>query len=152
MALLAGLLFAHPSFALSPGDKAPNIFGRNMDKSLFRLSSVKSEVVLINFFWVHCKPCVRELPELAELEHQYPDIHFLAIHVEDESFSTIQDFLKRLPNHPANVVKASAQVKKSFQVTGLPHTVIIRNGKIESEFIGYSEASFNALKSKLKSF
>ena len=59
--------------AVVVGEAAPNIFGRTLDNNLFRLSDITNPVV-VNFFWVECKPCVKEMPELAKLEKSYPNV------------------------------------------------------------------------------
>ena len=131
--------------ALEVGSKVPNLFGRTLDGQLFRLSDKKGPV-LLNFFWVECKPCVKEMPELASLNLKYPQIDVISVHVEDEERSTVQDFINRLPAHPKTIVTASPAVKDIFDVRALPHTILINNGKVDLVIEGYTESSFSKLK------
>ncbi len=144
--LLTLLTLVSPqALALDIGSKSPNLFGRTLDGKLFRLSDKKGPVV-INFFWVECKPCVKEMPELASLGLKHPKIEMISVHVEDEERSTVQDFINRLPAHPKTIVTASPAVKDAFDIRGLPHTVVINKGKVELVVEGYTEKSFSALK------
>ncbi len=129
---------------------APNLYGRNMDQSLFRLSDLKKDVILINFFWVECIPCRKELPELAQLETEFPDTKFLAVHVEDEEIQEVQNFLAGLPAHPTHVVMASPMVKKSYAIPGLPYTVLIKGGVIDLILVGYTQAGLRQLVDRLQ--
>ncbi|MFT5505815.1 MAG: thiol-disulfide isomerase/thioredoxin [Gammaproteobacteria bacterium] len=148
--VLAGLLFSDYSLALAPGNKAPNIMGQTMHESTFSLSQMKSQTILINFFWINCKPCIKEMPELAELEKANADLKVLAIHVVEEPLSAILGFLTKLNAHPKMIIAASPQVRESYDIPGLPYTVIISNGIIVNEYLGYSEASFQRIKNDLK--
>lgn len=131
--------------ALEIGSDTPNLFGRTLDGKLFRLSE-KTGPVVINFFWVECKPCVKEMPELAHLGSKYPKIDVISVHVEDEERSTVQDFVNRLPAHPKTIVTASPAVKGAFDIRALPHTVIVNKGKVELVVEGYTEKSFSRIK------
>lgn len=145
------LLFITPHFAhaLSVGDVAPNIYGRTLDQKLFRLSDT-SGIRLVNFFWINCLPCVREMPELAKLELEYPQIYFASIHVEDEEERLIREFVSKLDAHPRNIVMAAPLLKSNYQIIGLPHTVLIHQGKIDSVYQGYTKQNFAQLKNRLE--
>ena len=59
--------------------------GRDLaDSSLFSFKAYLKQAekpIVLNFFWVECKPCRKELPHLAQLEQQYGDkAQFLAVH------------------------------------------------------------------------
>jgi thiol-disulfide isomerase/thioredoxin len=148
--MLAGLFFPNASLALAPGNKAPNIIGQAMDETSFSLSQVKSETILINFFWINCKPCIKEMPKLAVLEKESPDLQVLAIHVVEEPLSAIQEFLTKLDAYPEKIISASPQIRNSYDIPALPYTVIIRKGVIVNEYVGYSKASFQRIKNDLK--
>ena len=144
------LAIAVPVFALEPGSNAPNIYGRKLDNSLFRLAELKGSLVL-NFFWVECKPCVKEMPELAKLASLYPHIKFVAVHVGDEDKQAVSKFIQKLSAHPETIVVASPMVKNAYGIRGLPHTVVIENGVIKGEIEGYSKKGLKKLTGILKS-
>ena len=139
------LIFSLPLIASDSGTTAPNIFGRTLDNKLFRLSDLKGPMV-VNFFWVECVPCKKEMPELAELGKQHPKVKIISVHVEDEEQATVQKFIDQLPAHPETIVTASPAVKNAYKIKGLPHTVVINNGKVISVFAGYTHKGFERLK------
>ena len=57
--------------ALEIGQTAPQIVGRDVSKALFALSRMDAKPKVLNFFWVGCLPCKKEIPLLAEKEKQY---------------------------------------------------------------------------------
>lgn len=63
------------AFAQKPGleigDKAPEISLASPEGNIIALSSLKSKVVLIDFWGTWCAPCVKEQPELAKLYKKY---------------------------------------------------------------------------------
>lgn len=148
--VVAFFIFNTTALAIKPDILAPNIYGRHINNQLFRLSDIRSEIIVVNFFWINCKPCEQELPELSRLEAEYPGIEFVVIHVEDEGKLAIQNFLKKLSSHPNQIIVASPMVKKTYGIKGFPYTILINKGKIDSEYIGYSETSFNRLKLRLQ--
>ena len=138
-----------PAMAVTVGEPAPNIFGRTLDDKLFRLSDIKNSVV-VNFFWVECKPCVKEMPELAKLERLYPDVQVISVHVGDEDKTTVSSFINKLSAYPKTIVVASPRVKDSYQIRALPHTVVIKEGKIVVIIEGFNEKGMTRLQQTLK--
>jgi len=133
------MLLTTPLYAANVGDKAPNIFGRTFDGELFRLSAVAGPK-LVNFFWVKCQPCFQELPELKKLEQKYPNVTFIAVHVniEGEEAEAVQAFIAKVRAAPEKIVLSSKRVQENFDFSGLPHTVVIgADGIIKGRFEGY---------------
>lgn len=138
-----------PAMAVATGEPAPNIFGRTLENKLFRLSDITNPVV-VNFFWVECKPCVKEMPELAKLEKSYPNVQVISVHVGDEDKSLVAGFVNKLSASPKTIVVASPMVKASYQIRALPHTVVIKEGKIVAIIEGFNEKGMNRLLQILK--
>lgn len=148
MKIIAFLIFlsvSNPLLALDIGSPAPNIYGRTIDGELFRLAD-KTGPLVINFFWVECVPCRIEMPELAELAKTNPRVDIISVHVEEESEAVVRAFVDQLPAHPETIVIASPMVKEAYRIRGLPHTVVINQGKIISIFEGYTKKGFEQLK------
>ncbi len=112
--ITALFLFAIPfnTMGFQPGDETPNIFGKTLEGKFFRLSNMKGKPVVVSFFSVKCKPCKKELPEIAHFEKEFNNIRFVAVHVEDNSKKKIEKFIKNLKNSPETIVLASPIVKK----------------------------------------
>ena len=127
------------SFALGIGEDAPEIYGRKLSKQLFKLSTYSGNIRVVNFFSVHCKPCKKELPELAEMENHFPHVVFIAVHLGDESMEKVNQFLYGLSGSPKLVVCSSLAVKTDYGFMGFPHSVIIDdNNHIRAIIPGYN--------------
>lgn len=62
------------------------------------LSAYRDQVVLLNFWATWCAPCVKEMPDLSELDTRYENLTVLCISDEDEE--TIREFLPRFDADP----------------------------------------------------
>lgn len=134
------------------GQTSPNLIGRTLaEDKLYRLSSDKSGPKVINFFWVECHPCKTEMPELARFEKAYPKVKFLFVHARDEKREVVDKFVKSLPAAPSTIILASGAVQETFQIMGLPHTVVMdRNNVVVANLVGYTPENMKNLKKMLE--
>lgn len=112
------------------GQPAPNLIGRTLDEKSYRLKSDKGMPKVINFFSVTCKPCRQEMPELAQLEKEYPGIKFISVHTQEEKPETVASFVKSLPGAPSIIVLTSGGLQETFNYMGLPHTLVLDSNNI----------------------
>lgn len=63
------------------GKELPVFEGLSINKKPFSSSSLKGKIVIINFWFEACPPCVKEIPELNKLVDKYAkaDVRFIAI-------------------------------------------------------------------------
>jgi len=67
------------NFAPAWAKKAPDFFVSNIEGKSF-VSSKQQEIFIVSFFFVGCKPCIKEIPELYRLiNSEFPDIPLLFI-------------------------------------------------------------------------
>ncbi|WP_109830783.1 peroxiredoxin family protein [Reichenbachiella versicolor] len=64
------------AFALEKGEKAPDIILQDVNGKEVRLSSLKGQVVLLDFWASWCKPCRKENPMLVRMYNEYKDVEF----------------------------------------------------------------------------
>ena len=148
------------AFGVELGDRAPNIIGKFLggerNGEWFRLNRAPAQPTLINFFWVDCLPCAEELPELAQLERQFPRVRFLAVHAEDDDAEAISQYLAKLPAHPRNILQGSSRLQKVYAESGydflpLPYTVLVNSqGSLTYRSTGYNAATIQRLTAALK--
>ncbi len=75
---------------------APDFALKNLDGRTVRLSDYKGRVVILNFWTKSCRPCLEELPSLADLAkvlREHPNIDLLTIST-DESAQDARETLK----------------------------------------------------------
>lgn len=150
MGLLSLLLCPFLLMPPAQAQPAPPIIGRTLTGEMFKYPTQKT--VVVNFFWVECKPCVEELPELAQLADEFPAVEVVAVHVEEADTQTIQAFIDRLKRAPKTVVRGSSKIKESYQIKSLPTTVVIDPaGQIRLKIQGFTSEGMSQLKNQLQS-
>ncbi|MEY8198882.1 MAG: TlpA disulfide reductase family protein [Colwellia sp.] len=145
-------------YALQVGDSSPQIIGRDIQGGLFALTRLENKPKVINFFWVDCKPCRKELPLLSKKEQQYSKVIFVAIHAElnfktDTNYDVrdIKVFSETLKSHPKKMVLGSDRLKKQYSLQGFPATILLSaNNTVEEILYGFNNKTIKQLDSWLK--
>jgi peroxiredoxin len=119
---------AAPDFALKSGS------GRNI-----RLSELRGQVVLINFWASWCGPCRQELPLLEKLQQRYRSAGFtlLAISIDDNRRNA-DAMLGKLGVKLAPLYDTEKRAAKRYDVDTMPATLIVdRDGRVRYVHRGY---------------
>lgn len=78
--LISGIYSVVKHFYMKPhydsGEKAPDFIGSTADGHVFKLSDLKGNIVLLDFWGSWCGPCIQESPELVKLYEDYGNTHF----------------------------------------------------------------------------
>ncbi len=97
----------------------------------YKLAELKGKVVALNFWFVECKPCIMEMPELNELVEEFKgkEVVFLAIAINNHK--QLKKFLKKT-DFDYKVISSGQSVSDSYGIKGFPTNVIIdQNGLIQ---------------------
>lgn len=138
---------AHPA---QPGHAAPD-FNVSDGLTSIHLSNYRGKVVLLNFWWSECEPCIIELPSLLELHRDQPDLAILAISI-DEDPDSYSRFLVRRHVDLITVRDPNQSAAKLYHTEQWPETYVIdRNGIIRRKFIGAQDWSSPEIRAYLKS-
>ena len=92
------------------GKTPPKFWIRSLEGERFNSSKVKSPYV-ISFFFVHCPPCIKEIPLLYKfMSTNYPNVPLLFIDpIKDDSKKDIQRFSEKLNVPPSYFYKDSSE-------------------------------------------
>jgi len=117
-----------PDFSLSGST------GRNM-----RLSELRGEVVLINFWATWCGPCRQEMPQLNQLYAQYRAAGFTLLGVNiDDKRNNAEAMMKKLGVHFPTLFDSDKRVARLYDVDTMPATLLIdRDGRVRYVHRGY---------------
>lgn len=132
------------------GRRAPD-FTVSDGTSTIHLASYRGQVVLLNFWWSQCAPCIQELPSLEALHHDEPGVVMLAVSVDEdpEEYTT---FLARRHVDLITVRDPTKSVATLFHTEGWPETYLIdRQGIIRRKFIGAQDWESAEIRAFLKS-
>ena len=111
----------------------------------YSLESLKGKVIVINFWFVECKPCVMEMTELNKLVEKYKhkEVVFLGFAINEKE--KIEQFLKKT-NFNYNVVADAKGLVGSYGITSFPtHIVIDKNSNISFEVSGLGPTTIDDL-------
>ena len=115
-------------------DQALPPFGlRDLSDEISYLAKYSGKVVVMNFWFINCGPCVVEIPILNELVADYKknkDVVFLALSAQDTA-AAIQDFLKETPFNYEHIPEAGAYAKELDIYAYPTHLIIDQEGKIQ---------------------
>ncbi len=139
LTLLLSLLMAGSALALDVGSPAPDFTLKSRSGENTKLSELRGEVVMVNFWASWCAPCRQEMPLLEELHERYADLGFtlLGVNVEEDSSAAL-DMLKEIPVTFPVLFDTRNTVSKLYNVIAMPTTVILdRDGTVRFVHKGY---------------
>jgi peroxiredoxin len=113
------------------GETAPDFELTDLNGKIWTLSSLKGKVVILNFWFTSCPPCIQEMPKLNDLVNKYrnKDVVFLGLTFNDRS--KVNEFLKEHKFH-YNLLLSSQKVDKMYQINSWPTNFVIgRDGKVK---------------------
>ncbi len=121
--------------SLAVGQKAPEISLPNPDGEIIKLSSLRGQYVLVDFWAEWCGPCRKENPNVVKVYKKYHDKGFEIFGVsldrdKDKWLKAIkQDNLTWV--HVSDLKYWNSEVVPLYSITGIPFTVLLdREGNI----------------------
>jgi thiol-disulfide isomerase/thioredoxin len=115
---------------------APEITLKNPDGKTIKLSSLRGQVVLVDFWASWCGPCRKENPNVVRLYKQYKDKGFTVYSVSlDKDAASWKRAIEAdgliWPNHVSDLLQWESPMQKLYGFDGIPYTVLLnKEGKI----------------------
>jgi peroxiredoxin len=121
------------------GAAAPDFASKSDSGRNVRLSELRGQVVLINFWASWCSPCRQELPLLNKIYAQYRPAGFMLLAVNiDDNRKDAEAMQKRLDLRFPTLFDGSKNVAKLYGVDTMPATLVIdRDGRVRYVHRGY---------------
>lgn len=122
---------------------APDFTFTQMDGTVRKLSDLRGQRVLLNFWASWCMPCRAEMPALDQARQHYADqgVTILAIN-RNELPETVARFITEQKIGLQAIVNTSGDIGDAYGVTGLPISVFInRDGTIGFKQVGAMDES-----------
>lgn len=133
-----------PPELLENGTVAPEWSGTSLDDQEISLADLEGNLVLIDFFYKACQPCMLALPGLQRLHEKYHDrglrvVGFDAFDTKEED--AIDVFLQKR-GISYTVVLGERSIPEAYHVPGYPTMYLVgRDGKIVHSQVGYSDST-----------
>ena len=138
---------------LSPAERiksASSVDVEKLDGGTFKLSDYQGKVLVLDFWATYCPPCVRQVPQLAELSRKYRDKGVEVVGLTSDEKSDQEKVLEFLKKAGADYTigyddhrLSSAFLRGTEDDTGAPPIpqlfVISRDGRIVEHLIGDSK-------------
>ena len=108
------------------GKPLPNLTLRELDTdTIIGNDAFRDNVTVLNVFASWCSPCIEELPELAALKQQFPNMQLLGIGWHDGA-NNIRKWAKQYnaPYHRI-LLDTERQIGVQLGIRGVPETFII---------------------------
>jgi len=142
LTLMIGLLVCAPQVPASAdmtGKPAPDFALRSLDGKNRRLSEMRGDVVMINFWATWCGPCREEMPLLDRIYQQYQPVGFQVLGVNvDEAGGRAAEMAKTLGVSFPVLFDDDKSVSKLYDIGSMPMTVLVaRDGTVRYLHKGY---------------
>ncbi len=134
-----------------PDFKLTDIYGKKWSSK-----ELKSKIVVLNFWFVECPPCIAEMPSLNRLVEKYKNngqVVFLAI--ANSGREKIKEFLTK---REFNYVQIAREQSKSYladwEIQSYPQNMVVNKGNIAFSFTGGTNSNddfiFNLLSEEIE--
>jgi cytochrome c biogenesis protein CcmG, thiol:disulfide interchange protein DsbE len=109
------------------GQPAPDFSLGYLDGGSVRLSGLRGQVVLVNFWATWCIPCRQEMPAIAQVYAEQRGQGFTVLEVnEQETPADVETFVAQIaPTTPPVVLDGAGSVMRQYRFKGLPDSVVV---------------------------
>jgi peroxiredoxin len=122
-----------------------DINGKKLDSN-----GVKGKMVVMNFWFTGCKPCIAEMPELNKLVNDYKEKNTVFIAVSFDNKETIQKFITKRPFNYNLVTDQQSYIDK-LNATGYPvHIITDTDGIVRKVVVGFNEDTIEQLRNTME--
>lgn len=121
---------SRPSLAV--GAEAPGFRASDIDDDIQTLESYRDHVVLLDFWFTTCAPCIKDAPRLADLYERHADDGLRIIGISPDSESEVRKFTARFGHDWPQVLETIEDpIHTDYRVRGYPAKFLIdRDGRI----------------------
>ena len=133
------------------GTKISELELKDLNGTVYTLESLKGKVIVLNFWFTQCKPCVAEFPDLNELKAKFDSEKVVFFAVSWNDTATINTFMKNR-RLDYTIIPNGNKIIDYFKIPHYPYNVIIdQNGTVAYIDDVLSLNIFKKMERKIKS-
>lgn len=132
------ILVEHNSEAdFAEGEYAMDFLARDMAGNNIKLSELQGKIVVLNFWFIKCAPCVMEMPDLNEVVKMYDSKDVVFIGITFDSHELVKQFLET-NTFDYTIAPNANDTVSIYGVQSFPTNMVInQQGQIVLKEIGY---------------
>ncbi len=133
------VLITLPSHAGDLSGPAPDFTLKSLSGKNLKLSEMRGEVIMLNFWASWCGPCRQEMPILEKIHQKYQPLGFtlLGVNVEEDS-NEAKAYLKEIEVSFPILFDNQNKVSQVYNIIAMPSTIMIdRDGNMRYLHQGY---------------
>ncbi|GGJ93588.1 hypothetical protein GCM10007063_15190 [Lentibacillus kapialis] len=126
------------SVGLQVGNIAPDFQLKTMGGEQIKLSELRGQRVMVNFWATWCPPCRAEVPDLQKF-YENKDIEILAVNLTgtESSRSDVQEFSEEFGMTFPILMDENTEVANQYQIQPIPSSFMIdSDGRIQFKALG----------------
>ena len=127
------------AFALDTGDQAVDFTLQSQDGTSVSLSSLKGEVIYLDFWASWCGPCQQSFPFMKALQDSFGSrgVKVIAVNLDNDSEQALEFLKKQVPNFTV-LFDSEGKVAEHYDLSTMPASFLIdRNGNVARAFSGF---------------
>ncbi len=115
----------------------------NKDSSVINSSMLINKVVLLDYWFIRCGPCIKKMSELKKIaDHFKGRKDFIVLAVDDglrDKFSDYLQFTKKLPQELTYVYDSKGKSTSELNIEYFPHEILLdKKGTVRHQVVGYT--------------
>jgi len=131
------LVRQNPEAKYTKGEKALDFIVTDLNGNTIKLSELKGKVVVLNFWFTRCGPCVVEMPKLNELVKEYKNKEVVFLALTFNKKGVVENFIYNTAFNYTLAANAN-DVITMYGIQSYPTSIIInKKGEIVHKEIGY---------------
>ena len=142
--LIISTIFLFNSICFSQNRTLPSINVQTTDGNSINIKDIENgnNPIVISFWAIWCKPCIKELNNIAEVYEEWQDetgVKLIAISIDDSrSMSKVSPFINASDWEYEVYLDPNGDLKRAMGVSTVPHTFLLnKNREIVWQHKGY---------------
>lgn len=124
------------------GCMAPDFSGTTIDNEAIFLSGLHGKLVVLNFWFIHCPPCLKEIPLLNSLTEKFDADEVVFIGLARDDKEQLESFFDRYMPFKYKIIPESYLIADAYKVVGWPQSMIIdKQGRVYKTWAGTGESA-----------